>query len=584
MARAATKSKTPAATSVPLREWPWFYWLGASFLISIVVFSRALNGGFVFDDLHLPFADPHAGEMPAGFWIGGARPVLTATYWANFLMAGTQPFAYHVTNLVVHAATAVLMFFIFERTLGLPRAGIFNPAERRSFALFGAALFLLHPLQTEAVDYIAGRSELVSGFFFAAAWLVFLRGFEKRTSAVLALAVCGLGGLAVLSKESAISLPGVLLLTDSCFGAGTIGRQIRKRFNLYALFLIGGLAGIILILRSLTSDTSAGFSAGIKPFDYALTQCRSILTYLRLFFIPAGQNADWQLRIYHSLGDGAAAAYLAGLVLLVALVVWLYKRERLIAFGLAAFLVMLAPTSSFVPIRDALAERRMYLPIAGLILALLGAVSKLRFHAAKLRFNAAWWRTAAVVALVLCAALSWRRSEVWASDFNLWSDSVSTNPGNMRAHFGLGSAMMVRGDCAGAAGEFSAARSPAGSKTPQVSEAEVLWNLASAYECSKNPSQALTFYRSFAAVEPTAAAYEKIGFTEARLGHSDEALSAFDQALKLNPKDAEAYAYRGMVLLALGNRQGEADLRRALELDPGNQIASQAMARLAAGR
>ena len=233
MAKAANRNRTTASVIVETlpaqtRNWPWIYCLGASLAIALVVFGPALSGTFIFDDFHLPFADPHASEMPARFWIGGARPVLTATYWLNFLGSGTRPFTYHLVNVLLHAGTAVLIFFIFERLFVISSEAF----DRRWFALFGAALFLLHPLQTESVDYIAGRSELVSGFFFCAAWLIFLRNFEKDDSPVLILKIVLSGALAVLGKESAISLPALLLLTDFYFSDRPIVKQLARRFKL----------------------------------------------------------------------------------------------------------------------------------------------------------------------------------------------------------------------------------------------------------------------------------------------------------------------------------------------------------------
>ena len=582
MAKTASKTR-PRSTVVvtapdpPARNWMWILWPGIALVAALAVFAPALKGTFVFDDFNLPFANPQAGQLPARFWIGGVRPVLMATYWMNFLMSGTSPFGYHLFNVLMHVATSAIMFFIYDRLFAIANPAVPAAADRKWFAFAGAALFLLHPIQTEAVDYIAGRSELVSGFFFFAAWLVFLRNFERDTTFVLTLKIAVLSGLAVLGKESAISLPGLLLLTDFYFSKQPIVKQLLGRLKLYAVFLLGGAGAAILILRSLTSGTAAGFQSGVSPFDYALTQCRVILTYVRLFILPFGQNGDWQLPFYHSFTDGAAAGYVIVLLAALAVTVWLYKRDRVVSFGLAAFFLMLAPTSSFVPVADALAERRMYLPIAGLIFAVLGVVARMRLT------PATRW-AGAIAALLVFSTLSYNRSVAWASDLSLWTDSVQRNPDGFRAHYGLGSAMLARGDCAGAVGQFSKARSLPG-PTQGVSRNQVLWNLAEAYQCSKQPTEALAAYRSFAAVQPTSAAYRQIGFVEASLGHSDAAMTAFAQALALDPNDAAAYTYRGLARTALNDLDGaESDLHRALELDPGNQMAVHGLATVASQR
>jgi Flp pilus assembly protein TadD len=548
----------------------WLICVGLGLAAALAAFWPALDGSFVFDDFHLPFADPHAAQMPAAFWIGGVRPLLSATYWLNFLISGTRPAGYHFVNLLLHVTTSVLVLLIFERLFRI--AHQFSPAaaDRREYALFGAAIFLLHPLQTESVDYIAGRSELIAGLFFCASWLVFLRNFDRDTTTAIVFKVLSLAGLAVLGKESAISLPFLLFLTDVYFSDRPIVKQLRRRIRLYSVLLMGGAAAAALILRTLVSGTAAGFSLGITPWQYALTQCRAILIYLRLFIVPVGQNIDWRVPFYRSLTDDGAVWYMIGILLLVGLVIRLFRKNRLISFGLAAFLIMLAPTSSIVPIQDAVAERRMYLPIAGLILALIGV-------AAKMRLSSLRWGAAAVI--LVFGLISHSRSGAWASDVSLWSASVHANPANERAHFGLGSAMLIHGDCSGAAREFKTL------SDNNKNDDQAFWNLGTANDCLKRPAEALRAFRSFAMIRPTATAYDRIGMIEAKRGDAGAALAALEEALKLDPRDSVAYMYRGLVYESLNDRQGAiSDLQHTLELDPQNQIAAQHIAALAAGR
>jgi tetratricopeptide (TPR) repeat protein len=571
-ARTSIPPKTPnAATASPrlLPSWPWIVLLFAGLAASLLAFAPALNGTFVFDDIYLPFANPDAAHQGPAFWIGGVRPVLMLTYWANFLISGTHTLSYHLVNIGFHAANALLVFLILERLFVISGAVISGtPFPRRGFALFGTAIFLLHPLQTESVAYIAGRSELVAGFFFLAAWLVFLRNFEKSSGVGLTLAVCLLTGLAVASKEAAVSLPAVLLLTDLCFPVRPLREQFRARWKLYSLLLIGATAAGIRILLRLTPGSTAGFSEGISPFSYALTECRVIFIYLRMFVLPYGQNGDWRLPFYRSFTDGAAIVWAIGLLLLLAFAFRIYRRDRLMAYGFGIFLLILAPTSSIVPIKDALAERRMYLPIIGLILVLLAAGSKLRLSSSSRRIIA-------FAAVAVFAVLSWNRSSVWASDFNFWRATVAADPDNSRAHLGLGTAFALRQQYGPAAVEFAAARKL------NPSDTEALWNLARAWEAEKNYKEALPAYRSYAAAKPGSMVYDRIGFVEARLGHPDKALEALDQALKINGSDATAFVYRGVIFMALRNaEQAKADFHRALEIEPGNQIAKNGLAKL----
>jgi Flp pilus assembly protein TadD len=569
--KAAFRETAPAAESLPARRFwkPW--WLLICALVpALIVFGPALQGTFLFDDFHLPFADPNAGQMGALTWIGGVRPVLMLTYWANYAMSGANPFWYHVTNVVIHAGTAVLVLFILERLFSIAGA----TRDPRACALAGAAIFLFHPLQTESVAYIAGRSEVVSGFLFCAAWLVYLNAFESETSVMTSLKILVLGGAAVLAKENAICLPAILFATDVFWAKRPFRSQMARRVKPYVPFGIGGAIASVWILRSLGAGTGAGLTSGASPAQYALTQCRAILTYVRLFFVPVGQNGDWQLPFFRSLTQGGAWIYALGLLTLIAGIVRFSSRFRLICFGLALFLLMLAPTSSVVPIKDALAERRMYMPIIGLIFA---SVSGLIALADRFSVRTESLRIAAVAAAVIAAALSWQRSAVWIGPVAFWSDSALKNPSNSRAHFGLGSALVAARNCNPAIREFTLARSQ------DPSNDQAIWNLGEALECDGQLERALAVWQDFANSKPSAETWNQVAYTNARLGRTDAAFSAIDKALSLDPNNATSYAYRGLARLTLDNLDGaRADLAHALELDPNNAVAVDANRRLGA--
>jgi tetratricopeptide (TPR) repeat protein len=231
---------------------------------------------------------------------------------------------------------------------------------------------------------------------------------------------------------------------------------------------------------------------------------------------------------------------------------------------------MLAPTSSFVPIHDAMAERRMYMPIAGLALALLGTVGSLR-----LRLNSKSLIALGTAILLVLGALSFRRSEVWASDFTLWQDVIAKSPGNVRAHMGLAGAMMLKGECAGAAREYRIVFDREGMNEINAR------NLAEAYRCNKQFDEALSILRALVAVKPVAEAYDRIGYIEAVRGHANESLAAFESALRADPNNATAYAYRGAARMALKDpAHAREDFQHALALDPDNDVAAIGMANL----
>ncbi len=369
--------------------------------------------------------------MPAAFWIGGSRPLLMATYWANYSLSGPSTFAYHAVNILLHTVAAALAFGVLRKLLRLAYPSA-NPDVPGSV---GAMVFLVHPLQTESVDYLAGRSELLCVLFVLASFLIFLGHFNERTTVVTAAKVLACAGAAVLSKESGVCLAALLVATDLYWKTGSTAEQFRKRWVLYGPAVVCTLAAAFVIIRSLSHSTTAGFSSGSTPGHYALTESEAILLYLRLFLFPVGQNVDWQLPVISAWAQ--AWPFVAGLALIIIAVVFLYRRARLISFGLLVFLIALAPTSSVIPIADAMAERRMYLPILGLIIAMLGAV----FGIGRLRpVRPPAAAALAAVAVAMLGIASWHRSGLWSSDVTLWSDAIAGNPRNSRAHSNLGGA------------------------------------------------------------------------------------------------------------------------------------------------
>ena len=570
------KATSKASTAVPSavvvsagRSWLWAKLFAAALVLASLAYLPSLNGPIIFDDFHLPFSNPNAATMSARFWIGGVRPLLMATYWLNYAVSGTTTFSYHAVNLLIHAAAAVVVFFVLQRILKL--ASIEKNAFL--FSLFGAGIFLLHPLQSESAAYIAGRSELVSGLFLVTAWLVFLNHFESRTTLATAFKILLLTAGALLGKESAISLPALLLVTDFYWSQSSLQDQIRRRWKLYVPIVFGGLLAAAAIIRSLDKAPSAGLSLeNVTPFQYALTQCRVILTYLRLFLIPAGQSGDWQIPFYRSFADNGAWLFVLALLVLMGIIVWSFRRSRLLSFGLLVFVLVLLPTSSVIPIKDALAERRMYVAILGLILAVIAILDRYRLDPAVLKVGG-------ITALGLAAILTFQRSQVWGDDSVFWQDVLTKNPGNKRAHIDLANSYLRQRRFTEAMAEDDVL-----DKIDGVTEGTLL-NRVAVYEVMQNYDLALDMLHKTAAMHPTASTYTEIGHLEAYLGHIQESFTAFALALKLDPMYAPAHAQRGMIYLATGDSpRASKDFHEALKSEPNNEIATTGLAKLAGTR
>lgn len=550
----------------PGRRLPWWV-LGAavlgSLLAAFAVYGPALHGEFLFDDVYLPFLLPDVQQAPLRAWLG-VRPVLMISYWLNYQTSGLAPFPYHAVNVVLHALNALLAWAIARRLLAV--AGETSP-RREWLAAFGGALFLLHPAQTESVAYVASRSETLSVLFFLSAYAVFLYRRQQAISTLRALAVLVLFGLACTVKEHTVVLPALLLLTDYYFTTPFRMEGIRRNGKLYAPILAAGLLGAAAVWRVLATAQTAGFQ--IREFtwyEYLFTQFRVILTYLRLYVLPVNLNGDYNYGVSRSLLEPAT---LAALLLLLGLVWIAWKRRRdytLASFGFLGFLLLLAPTSSVVPIRDVIAERRLYLPFLCLILLTLDLLRRWRPPVAAL---------AAVSGVVLIAAgaATYQRSQVWSSALAFWQDTVAKSPNNARAHFQLAYAQWHEGRCAEALKSYE--------KVARLEKPDdrLLIDWALALECAGRVDEAVAKLREAGKLAPTAHVYAQIGMIYGKHNRAEEALAALAEAEKIDPRFEMTYVYKGNVYATRGDwASAAAHYRHAAALNPNNETAQRALA------
>ncbi len=539
---------------------PWWIYplgLGLALFIAFQIYGPAMKGPFVFDDQYLPFLDPSMGGASLLKWIAGVRPALMLSYWANFAAGGADPYGYKIVNVFFHFGSAALLWLILSKLLEW--AGV-ERGLRRILAIFGASLFLIHPLQTESVSYVASRSENQSVFLFNAAFALFLFRRSVAITWRVSAAVLVLLAAAFLTKEHTAVLPVLLLLTDY-FWFSFPG--IRRNWKLYVPAVVaGGAGGLFLYFRVLRASTSAGFSmSDLTPLNYFFSQCRAIWEYVRLFVLPYGQNIDYDFAI--SRGPFEHGAIL-GLVALIAVTAaaWIGRRKfPLAAYGWLAFLILLAPTSSFVPIRDLLVERRLYLPFIGLVLVCCEFLRRLPVSRPALA-------GALATVLAVFAFLTWQRNQLWSNDVALWADAVEKSPNKVRPRFQLAFAYYNLGQCARASGEYAKA---AELEKPDV---KLLVDWALALDCAGSESPALEKLQAAAAIDRTAHVYAQIGMVEAKQNHRDAAFAALAEAERIDPGFDMLYFYRGnLFLMSREFDLAGAEFRRALSINPANQSA-----------
>ena len=502
-------------------------WLAGSVALLAAAFGLAwhncFSGAFVYDDTPARVDNASIRQWwPPGPVLTGMRPDLTVSgrplgnlsLAVNYALGGTDPAGYHAINLLIHLLAGLALFGVIRRTLRRPALRDRFGPDSTWLALAATGLWLVHPLQTEAVTYTVQRVESLMGLFFLLTLYAFIRAAEAPRPGwwqAGAVAAC-LAGMA--SKEVMVSAPLVVLLHDRTFFAGSFrAAWVRRRW----LYVGLGLTWLPLAYWVATTGGragSAGFGGAVTSWEYARIQCLAILHYVRLAAWPHPLVFDYGILNNPPLGAVLPRALLlAGLLAATAVAV---ARRRPAGFLGAWFFLILAPSSSFVPVvTESLAEHRMYLPLAALLVLAVLALHRV-----------IGWRglpVAAALALGL-GAVAAERNRDYRSEFGLWQDTVEKRPDNARADNNLGYLWLGRD------------------------------RLGDAERCFREALRLQPAYPS---------AHYNLGIVLARTGRDAEAVVQLLEAVRLEDDFDDARVNAGNALLRLGRAAEAAGLYEA---------------------
>ncbi|MBK8477524.1 MAG: tetratricopeptide repeat protein [Opitutaceae bacterium] len=430
--------KRPPRPRLPAVTWAVVVLL----LAGIAAYWNTFSVPFLFDD-DTSIADnptirslwPPAGPLspPSGGETVTNRPVLNYSFALNYALGGLDVRGYHVLNLAIHLAAALALFGVVRRTLRQPvlAGSCGEAADRAAFVL--ALWWLLHPLQTESVTYIVQRAESLMGLFYLLTLYAAIRGMAVPRPWGwwgLAWVACTLG---MATKEVMASAPLVVFLYDRTFVAGTFREAwTQRKWSHLALastwlVLVGLAVGGIAAGRGGT----AGLGAGITWWDYLRTQAEGIVRYLQLSFWPAPLVFDYGVVVQRD-----PVVYLPCLLFLVSLAaatVVALRRWPVWGFAGVCFFAILAPSSSVIPVvTQTLAEHRMYLPLAVVLVPVALGLS--------LWMPRAFLPAGLIVAGVL-GVLTFQRNHDYRTAIAIWGDTVAKRPQSARAHSNFGTAL-----------------------------------------------------------------------------------------------------------------------------------------------
>ncbi len=474
-----------SAISVSRSPW-WASATAAKVILCIAVllaYANSLPGAFVFDDLESIPENPSIRNIerldtvlspPRQSTIAG-RPILNLSLAVNYAVDGLRVHGYHILNIALHILAALTLFGIFRRTLELPSLAPRYGRASVPLAFTISLLWALHPIQTGSVTYIIQRAESLMGLFYLLTLYCVIRAAQSDQHLRWTLCAVGSCALGMGTKEAMATAPIVVLLYDRIFLSGSWSDAFRRRGLLYA-----GLGATWIILAIAMASTASrggtvGFGMTAKWWEYAGTQFGVILYYLRLAVWPSPLVLDYDWPIV-ARASGVVLPAIAVFVLL-GLTVWAMGRNAKLGFLGAAFFLILAPTSSVVPIRDAAFEHRMYLPLASVLtLLVIGAYALLMRRRpgeavgaphdegasrAEVRrgIDVAVSRILIAAALIAVAfgTITHLRNRDYRTEISIWKDTIEKRPGNWRAHDVLGIAYARIGNFQGAVESHTAA-------------------------------------------------------------------------------------------------------------------------------
>ena len=598
--RRDTAAPVPAA--VPARGLWNAGWLRPAILAlaGVLVYANSLPGIFTFDDevavventsireLTSALTPPERGEPVAG------RPLVNFTFAINYAIHGLDAGGYHVANIALHIVCGLLLFGLVRRTWMLVRA---EDGAAVNVAFVCALIWLVHPLLTEAVNYVSQRTELVMAFCYlltlyaGARAAVGLRpdttyekdavrlkpdttyendvvsGFSRTGWLVTSVTACALG---MASKETMATAPLMVVLYDRAFLYGSFNHAFRARRTFY-LSLASTWVLLAVLIWSGPRWESAGFSTGITVWTYLLNQAVMLAEYLRRAIWPASLVLDYGEPRSLTLPEVASQAALI-VVLLIATIVALVRRPRL-GFLAAAFFIVLAPTSSVIPIATEVgAERRMYLPLAALVVL---AVLAGRLLSQRLRPAVAAMGMAATTAAVCLAlgAVTWQRDTEYQDELALWRTTLERWP-QARAHRNYATLLKRAGY-----------RNEVIDHLRQSLDGHPEGRYALGFELIEQQrlDEGIEELRRFAREVPSdalvAEARTKAGHALLARARYDEATLEFEAVTRSQPTLSPAWTNLGVAYAQLGD-PGRAlpALQRAVQLDPRNTMARRNLA------
>jgi Tfp pilus assembly protein PilF len=535
----------------------------------MIAYSNSFDCSFHFDDRNILNSITAKSTATAGDWIKlfPSRPLGILTFAANYHIHQLDVRGYHLVNLVIHLINALLVWWLTWMTFSTPVMRDLPVSRyKTAIAFLTGLLFVTHPLATQSVTYIVQRFASLATLFYLLSLNLFIKGKLQQNSAKALLLFCAsvlsaVGG--ILTKEIIFTLPFAIILYDYCFFKISLEKPRLTDKSIILSLVIMAIFAVILfknfstdIFRTVESDQGYAYSISMK--EYFLTQFRVVLTYIRLFFLPFHQNLDYDYTLSVSFLDVKTIfSFLALLSILLAGIL-LFKKYRLISFGIFWFFLTLCVESSIIPVsQNVIFEHRTYLPGFGFFIAFTGAFFYL--------FPTRYMKTALLILLVIAAfntVLTYQRNKVWKNEYTLWSDCLAKSPNKARVNNEIGTACAEIGQYEKAIDYLNKAINlNPNYAEPYYNRGTVYGHLGQYQRTIDDCNEALRLKPDYVN------AYNNRGNAYAALGFYQKAIEDYNTAIYLMPDYIPVYINRGNTYLKSGDEKSAClDVRRACEL------------------
>ncbi len=546
-----TKSKTKVvARKGAGRDDRWMVFGVCLFLAAItwVVFGQTVHHQFInFDDGDYVFKNPHVSR---GLTTGGIVWAFTHLHAANWhpltwlshmldcQLYGLNPAGHHLTNVLLHAATAILLFLVLLQMTGF----LWRSA-------FVAAVFAIHPLRVESVAWVAERKDVLSGLFFMLTLGAYVR-YARRPSPGRYTLVLLLFALGLMCKPMLVTVPFVLLLLDY-WPLDRVGEKFRIPRSLIVeklplLALAGASCVATLFAQEAALRPSADFPFLVKLGNATL----SYVAYMRQMFWPSDLAAYYPFAIK----DVVLSRVLLSLVLLagISVAVFVLRRHRYLVTGWLWYLIMLGPVIGILQVgNQARADRYTYLPQIGLYLLLTWAAAD---------FCARWPQrhlllgSLAGVVLVVLALTARTQAAYWKDSQSLWTLTLARTSDNAMAELNLGEAVYKQGKAEEAIAHFRRALQI------QPNEATINGSLGVALLTTGQRDEAMARLRASLQINPNQASiHSSLGVALLEAGQAEESLAHLRTAVAIAPDDGDAHYNLGNTLREMGRAKEAVD-------------------------